>query len=426
MNRRGEFDAIVVGAGAVGGAIALALARDGFDVALVEAHEPKPWRADDDVDLRVVALAPDARDLLDSLGVWPSILAARSGPYRRMHVWDALAPGALTFDAADRGEAALGWIVENKLIQHALWQALQDDGSSSGSCFSRDASAACVVRKASFAAEAAPTMLRICCPAQVSEIENGADAVVVTVGDGTRLRAKVLIAAEGAESSIRSKLGIAFEGRDYGQRAVVAHVATERPHEGTAWQRFQPGGPLAFLPLADGRCSIVWSLPDAEATRVLALDDDAFRSELGCAFDFHLGAITATTARTAFPLRMRLAEHYVSGRCVLAGDAAHLVHPLAGQGMNLGFRDVACLRRVLCAARERNGDIGASHVLRRYERERRSENALAANGLDMLGRVFGASNVPLATMRGAALASVDHLASLKQILGGIAAGRQAR
>ncbi|MEO7325130.1 MAG: UbiH/UbiF/VisC/COQ6 family ubiquinone biosynthesis hydroxylase [Dokdonella sp.] len=426
MNRRGEFDAIVVGAGAVGGAIALALARDGFDVALVEAHEPKPWRAEDDVDLRVVALAPDARDLLDSLGVWPSIMAARSGPYRRMHVWDALAPGALTFDAADRGEAALGWIVENKLIQHALWQALQGDGSSGGSGFSRDASAGCIVRKASFAAEAAPTMMRICCPAEVSGIENGADAVVATLADGTRLRAKVLIAAEGAESSVRKMLGLAFEGRDYGQRAVVAHVATERPHEGTAWQRFQPGGPLAFLPLADGRCSIVWSLPEAEAARVVVLDDDAFRSELGCAFDFRLGAITATTARAAFPLRMRLAEKYVSGRCVLTGDAAHVVHPLAGQGMNLGFRDVACLRRVVLAARECNGDIGAHHVIRRYERERRSENALAANGLDALGRVFFANNSAMAALRGAALAVVDRLGPLKQLIGGIAAGRPER
>ncbi|MEO5626880.1 MAG: FAD-dependent oxidoreductase, partial [Dokdonella sp.] len=389
MNRRGEFDAIVVGAGAVGGAIALALARDGFDVALIEAHEPKPWRAEDDVDLRVVALAPDARNLLDNLGVWPSILAARAGPYRRMHVWDALAPGALTFDAADRGEAALGWIVENKLIQHALWQALLPlpAGERAG------------VRGGQ-ASTISPNAVRMFCPAEIGEIENGTDAVVATLADGTRLRAKLLIAAEGAQSPVRMKLGIAFEGRDYGQRAVVAHVATERPHENTAWQRFQPGGPLAFLPLADGRCSVVWSLPDAEAARILALDDDAFRSELGCAFDFRLGAITATTARAAFPLRMRLAENFVSGRCVLAGDAAHLVHPLAGQGMNLGFRDVACLHYALRLARASNGDIGAGHVLRRYERERRSENALAATGLDMLGRVFGANNAPVATLRG--------------------------
>ncbi len=390
---RNELDAIVVGAGAAGGALALALARDGFEVAVVEAREPAPWRADDDVDLRVVALAPDARALLDDIGAWPAIASARIGPYRQMHVWDALAPGSLHFDAAEQGETALGWIVENKLVQHALWQALASEAS-----------------------------VRVLCPAEVEAIDDGTDAVTATLADGTRLRAKVLVSAEGAESSVRAKLGIAFEGRDYGQRAVVAHVATERPHEGTAWQRFQPGGPLAFLPLADGRCSIVWSLPDAEATRILALDDEAFRAELGCAFDFRLGEITATTKRAAFPLRLRLANRFVHGRCVLAGDAAHVVHPLAGQGMNLAFRDVRCLRRVLGAARERGSDIGAAHVLRRYERERRSESTVAAYGLDAIGRVYGSPSAALAQVRGVALTVADRLPFLRRMLADAAAG----
>ncbi|GAA0722128.1 FAD-dependent monooxygenase [Dokdonella soli] len=410
MSRRGELDAIVVGAGAVGGAIALALARDGFEVALIEAREPKPWRAEDDVDLRVVALAPDARDLLHDLGVWTSIASARIGPYRRMRVWDALAPGELAFDAADRGEAALGWIVENKLIQHVLWSALVPDREDQkaaipGRTFHKNST------------------LRVYCPAEIAEIDNGVNAVTATLTDGTRLRAKLLVAAEGAESSVRAKLGIAFEGGDYDQRAVVAHVATERAHEGTAWQRFQPGGPLAFLPLADGRCSIVWSLPDAEAARILALDDAAFRAELGCAFDFRLGAVTASTPRAAFPLRLRLAEKYVAGRCLLAGDAAHVVHPLAGQGMNLGFRDARALHATLRAARERGSDIGATHVLRRYERERRSENTLAAQGLDAIERAFGSAFMPLAVARGAGLAAANAIAPLRQALADTAAGR---
>jgi len=422
MSRRGDIDVIVVGAGAIGGALALALARDGFEVVVVEAREPKPWRGDDEVDLRVVALAPDARELLDDICVWASIASPRVGPYRHMHVWDAAAPGELHFDAAERGEAALGWIVENKLVQHALWRVLQDDGLR-GSGGSRNAPAFGETRSRSIAASAAPTRVRIHCPGEVAAIENGDDGVTATLADGTRLRGKVLVAAEGAESSVRTKLGIAFVGRDYGQRAVVAHVATERPHEGTAWQRFQPGGPLAFLPLADGRCSIVWSLPDAEATRVLALDDDAFRRELGCAFDFRLGEITAASARAAFPLRLRLAQRYVEGRCVLAGDAAHVVHPLAGQGMNLGLRDVACLRRVLRDARERGSDIGAAHVLRRYERERRSENTLAAHGLDAIERVYASASMPIAVLRGAALACAGRVRPLRRALGAIAAGR---
>lgn len=441
MSRRGGLDAIVVGAGVIGSAIALALARDGFYVALVEAREPKPWRAEDDVDLRVVALAPDARELLDDLDVWPSIVNSRIGPYRHMRVWDALAPGELAFDAADSGDAALGWIIENKLIQHALWQALQAHEAAFSSSTqavsppgekvgvrgrgreSRQRSGLAATPHASRNADGSNGTIRLLCPTEVADLEDGDNAVTATLSDGTRLRASLLIAAEGAESSLRTKLGLAFAGRDYAQRAVVAHVATERPHEATAWQRFLPGGPLAFLPLADGRCSVVWSLPDSEATRILALGDNAFRAELGCASDFRLGAIVGTSARAAFPLRLRLAERYIAGRCVLIGDAAHVVHPLAGQGMNLGLRDVRCLRRVVSEARARSGDIGASHVLRRYERERRSENALAAHSLDAIERVFGTTAMPIASLRGAGLAAISRIAPLRDLLAARAAGR---
>ncbi|HEY0180899.1 MAG TPA: FAD-dependent monooxygenase [Dokdonella sp.] len=384
---------MVVGAGAVGGALALALARDGFEVTLVEAREPAPWRPEQELDLRVVALALDARDLLADLGVWTAIGEARASAYRRMRVWDAAAPGELAFDAADEGRAALGWIVENRLIQHVLWHAL-----------------------------AAEPRARVLHPAVVADLDEATSGVAVSLSDGTRLRAPLLVAADGAESPLRERLGIAFAGRDYGQRAIVAHVATTRAHESTAWQRFLPGGPLAFLPLADGRSSIVWSLPEADAARVLALDDDAFRAELGAAFDFRLGAIEAATARAAFPLRRRLAARYVAGRCVLAGDAAHVVHPLAGQGMNLGLRDARALRDALRTARRRGVDLGAAHVLRRYERERRSENALAACAFDAIGRAFGASAPPLAALRGLGLAAVERLPPLKQWLAAAADG----
>ncbi|HMM65304.1 MAG TPA: UbiH/UbiF/VisC/COQ6 family ubiquinone biosynthesis hydroxylase [Dokdonella sp.] len=398
MSRRGELDVVVVGAGVAGSAMALALVGAGFDVALVEARAPATWQATDEVDARVVALAADSVGLLDGLGVWNAVSAARASPYRYMRVWDALAPGQLDFDAADRGEAALGWIVENRLLQHVLWQALgaPADGGNPA---------------------------RLLCPAEVVEVENEGAAVTVGLADGTRLRARLLIAADGAASPIRQRLGIATRDRDYGQRAIVAHVGTERGHEATAWQRFQPGGPLAFLPLADGRSSIVWSLQSAEADRLLALDDDAFRGELGCALDFRLGAITSVTRRYAFPLHMRLAERYVCGRCVLIGDAAHAVHPLAGQGLNLGLRDVANLGAQLARARQRGSDPGAAHVLRRYERERRSENTLAARGLDLIERSFGSDLMPLGGLRGLALAAANRLPPLKRLLGDAAAGR---
>jgi len=398
VNRRGLLDAIIVGAGAAGGALALALARDGFDVAVIEAREPRAWHVEDEVDLRVVALAPDARALFADLDVWPAI-AARVGPYRHMRVWDARAPGELHFDAAEQGAAALGWIVEVKLIQHALFSALG-------------------------AAPRVGSAPRLYCPATLEELDDGADAVRVTLSDGTRLAAAVLVATDGAESALRKRLGLGFAGRDYGQRAVVAHVATERAHQRTAWQRFLPGGPLAFLPLADGRCSIVWSLPEVDAARVLALDDDAFCAELGCAFDFRLGPIVGTTARAGFPLRLRLAERYRSGRCLLAGDAAHVVHPLAGQGMNLGLRDVSCLRGVLREARERGSDLGAAHVLRRYERDRRSETTLAARAFDLIERVYGSGLPPVIAARGAALVAANALAPLRHLLADAAAGRR--
>lgn len=399
MTRRtGEFDVIVVGAGMVGAATALALAQDGFEVALVETQASELWNADDDVDARVVALAPDAVQLFQSLGVWDEIVRKRASAYQRMHVWDALAPGEVVFDAAEQGEAALGWIVENRLIQSVLWSALT----------------------ASFDNGIAPTVIH---PAEVIEIENQPEVVSVTLADGRRLRARMLVAADGANSPLRAKLGISVSERDYAQRAVVAHVSTTRAHEATAWQRFQPGGTLAFLPLNDGRSSIVWSLPTAEAVRVLALDEASFMAELGCAFDFRLGPVISTSKRYAFPLRLRLAKRYLAGRAVLIGDAAHAVHPLAGQGVNLGLRDVANLRAQLIKARTRNVDIGSVHVLRRYERERRSENLLAARGMDLIERVSTPSSAILSGVRGLALSGVARIGPLRRWLGSLAAGR---
>lgn len=396
MSRRGLLDAVIVGAGPVGAALALALAKDGLSIAVVEAQQPEAWNVDAEVDARVVALAADSIALLSDLDVWSEISSLRASPYRRMTVWDALAPGELTFDAAERGEAALGAIVENRLIQHVLLQALQ---------------------------RLADSAVQLRCPSRVVAVESNDDFVSVQFDDDETLRSKTLIAADGGGSGLRELVGIGTRGHAYAQRAVVAHVATTRPHEGTAWQRFLPGGPLAFLPLADGRCSVVWSLPDDEAQRILALDDAAFRDELGCALDMRLGPVTSTTPRAAFPLRLNLAERYVAGRCVLIGDAAHVVHPLAGQGMNLGFRDVICLRRELGSAIRRGVDPGSAHVLRRYERERRSENTVGAYGFDMIGKLYGRDSLALATLRGAALGLAGRFAPLRRRLADAAAGR---
>jgi len=395
MNPRRVCDVALVGAGMVGAALALDLAQRGFDVALIESRAPAPWKAEDEVDLRVVALAASSITLLERLSVWSAIIAARASAYRRMHVWDALAPGSLTFDAADEGASALGYIVENRLIQSVLWQAIE--------------------RRSEIALH---------CPARVvaSELDTDGNARTLSFDDASQLKARLVVAADGADSALRSLLGIATQDRDYAQRGIVAHVAHERAHEATAWQRFLPGATLAFLPLADGRSSIVWSAPSEEAARLLALGEDAFRAELGAAFDFHLGAITATTQRAAFPLRLRLAERYVAPRFALVGDAAHVVHPLAGQGVNLGFRDAVELAGVLSEARERKADVASEYTLRRYERRRRSDNAISARAFDTIQRGFGSDSAALAAVRGAGLSLVDRIAPLKQFFARRAAG----
>jgi 2-polyprenylphenol 6-hydroxylase len=390
--RAPALDVAVVGGGMVGAAAALALARAGFSTALLEARAPAAWDANTEVDLRVVGLAPSSVMLLDELGVWTSIHEARAGPYSHMHVWDAESGAAIDFDAHSEGRDRLGYIVENNLVQWALWQALEASG------------------------------VRRLCPVAVQGFEAREDRTQLELAGGEMLAAGLLVAADGAASPLRGLAGIGTRGRDYAQRAVVAHVATERPHEDTAWQRFLPGGPLALLPLADGRSSIVWSLPEAEARRVLALDEQAFLDELGVASDFRLGRIVASTPRAAFPLKLQLAERYQAERFVLLGDAAHAVHPLAGQGVNLGLRDVAELRDTLIDARAAGRDIGAAHVLRRYARRRRSADTLDALGFDALARIYAWQSPGLVAARGVGVRLLDRLAPLKRRLSEHAAG----
>ncbi|MFK2892421.1 UbiH/UbiF/VisC/COQ6 family ubiquinone biosynthesis hydroxylase [Dyella flagellata] len=376
----------------VGAAAALALSRAGFSTALLEAREPAPWHPQDDVDLRVVGLAPSSIKLLDELGVWTSIRDARACPYAHMHVWDAQNGASIDFDAADEGRNLLGYIVENNLVQWKLWQALDAAG------------------------------VQRLCPVTVKDFETRADRVVLELADGESVSVRLLVAADGGNSPLRERAGIATSGRDYSQRAVVAHVTTERPHAHACWQRFLPAGPLALLPLADGRSSIVWSLPESEARRVLSLDDEAFVKELGVASDFRLGRVTATTRRAAFPLKLQLASTYQAERFVLLGDAAHVVHPLAGQGVNLGLRDVAELRDVLAAARDEGRDFSSTSVLNRYARRRRSADTLDARSFDALARIYAWQSAPWVMARGLGIRLVDRLRPLKQRLATHAAG----
>ncbi len=392
MNRRNGFDLVVIGAGVVGSAAALAAARDGLHVALVEAHEPAPWSAEAP-DLRVYAFAPDNTALLSDLGVWNAVSVARAHPYRRMRVWDAAGGGELDFDADALGRGVLGHIVENNLLVDRLWAACGRE-----------------------------TRLQRICPARLENIEQDEDTATAVLADGQRLRARLLLGADGAASRVRDLAGVESQRHDYGQRGLVAYVGTERPHEDTAWQRFLVTGPLAFLPCADGRCSIVWTLPDDEAARLLALDDGAFRRELTRAFDARLGDVTSVSARAAFPLRRQLAKDYVTGRVVLAGDAAHVVHPLAGQGVNLGLRDVAALRAAWRDAAERGTDFTSPHRLARWARGRRSDNSVAAFAFEAINRAFSNDAMLPTLLRGHALGLAGRLSPLTRALWKQAAG----
>lgn len=357
MSRRGPHDVVIVGGGVVGAACALALAQAGLDTALVEARRPAGWSREAP-DLRVYALAPDNAGLLDALGAWDPVRRARAHPYRRMHVWDAGAGEGLVFDADVLARPCLGWIVEHGLLVDALWQRLEQAG------------------------------VRLYCPSAVDALEQSPEQVSLRLEDGGRIAARIAVAADGASSRLRGLAGIEVDAHDYAQRGVVGYVRTALPHADTAWQRFLPTGPLALLPCADGSCSIVWTLPDDEAARVLALDDAAFGRELTIAFEARLGDIVPLGRRVAFPLRRQLAASQQQGRVLVIGDAAHAVHPLAGQGVNLGLRDVAALRESVLEARRRGSRWDSMQRLGRWARARRSDNSVAAHSFEAINRVF--------------------------------------
>lgn len=385
MSRRGQVDVVVVGGGIVGAACALAMAAEGLDVVLVEARAPAPWPSDTP-DLRVYALAPDGQALLAGLGAWPVADGhpgvAGAHPYRRMRVRDAGGGGQLAFDADRLGRRELGWIAAHGLLVDGLWRALDRRG------------------------------IPVRCPARVVALARHADGVELRLDDGSRVLARVAVAADGAGSTLRALAGIAVDVHDYGQTGVVAYVGTTLAHEDTAWQRFLPDGPLAFLPCGGGASSIVWTLPTAAAAGVLALDDVAFGEAVTRASAGRLGVVTPRSARAGFPLRRQLAATCAADRVLLVGDAAHVVHPLAGQGMNIGLRDVLALRATVAGARARGVAWDAAPRLARWSRARLSEATVAAHALHGINRLFSNDAMAPVLLRGPLLGLAGRLPPL--------------
>jgi ubiquinone biosynthesis UbiH/UbiF/VisC/COQ6 family hydroxylase len=356
-------------------------------IRVVDAQVPEPWRADA-VDTRVYALSRQSQCYFGRL--WVELAARRVSPYRELRVFDGDTPdagAAIAFDAADIGEPDLGHIVEDRLLRSVLLQAL------------------------------ASTEVELNCGQGLEAIEAGPGCVRVTLGDGTRLDADLVVGADGAESFVRGAVGIDVVCKDYAQRALVAHVETSLPHRETAWQRFLPGGPLAFLPLADGRSSIVWTNEREEAARLLGLSDDAFLSALDAAGGGALGQILSCTPRRSFPLELKHAARYTRPGIALIGDAAHAVHPLAGQGMNLGLRDAVVLANTLADALAAGEYPGDEFVLRRYARAQRAHNLGMQLAFDGISELFG-SRVPGWTvpLRRFGMQAVNGIAPARRLL----------
>ncbi len=383
------FDCVVVGGGAAGAAAALGLANAGHRVALIE-RRPRPVFSDAAPVTRVATLNVASMALLENLGVAEVVLRRRGHPFHRMDVWDANSSAALRFDADEVGVPVLGWTVEHLALEASLWEALENAG------------------------------VVLLPDTNWRALDWRLDRIDVHLADQRVLGARLLVAADGAESPLRTRSGIAVRRNPYHATAVVATVATRFPHQDTAWQRFDHGSILAFLPLADGRCSIVWSLPDTSAQDVMQLDDDAFAQALRDALGGRLGDIESVSPRAAWPLIGRQAQEYARGRLVLLGDAAHTIHPLAGQGLNLGFADVRELLRVVPGSAA--GGPASPSALQTYTRKRRWENEIMLRSMESLRWLFGTSLPVVASARAFGVGQVDRHMVLKRFFAVTALG----
>ena len=390
-----SYDAVVVGAGMVGLSTALGLAGLGMRAAVVEGREPNhaPW--DSNFDLRVSAINRATQNVYRHLQVWQAMCDLGVYAYRRMHVWDEHGSAQIHFDSADVGQANLGYIVENRVMLQALWQQAKQHAN-----------------------------ITFYCPATTRHIDRYDDRLVIDL-EQEQISGKVLVGADGSNSWVRSQMGVANSEGDYQQSALVATVKLAQSHQDCAWQVFRNSGPLAFLPVRDNHCSIVWSTDQNDAARLLEMPVDAFNQALSAAVGNRFGEIALEGQRAVFPLRFRHSKNYVQSRIALVGDAAHTIHPLAGQGVNLGIMDSACLVQVIHQALATKRDPGCYEVLRQYERWRRGDNAIMLNSMTGINQLYRKQYPWLIQLRGFGMQISDTIEPLKRFFIHQAMGLQA-
>lgn len=381
-----RYDAAIVGGGLVGASLALALQHAGLNVALIEPRAPQAPLASDAWDSRIYAISPGNAAFLDSLGVWPRMDVQRVQRVEAMSICGDAPAGRLEFSAYEAGLRELAYIVEGSALLQALHAAIADTGQ-----------------------------VRVACPAQASSLQIDAAAAEVMLADGARIQAQLVIGTDGGDSWVRRAAGIAARVSDYHQLGVVANFEAEKSHRGTAFQWFRADGVLALLPLPGKRVSMVWSATVDHAQTLLAMDAEALADAVLAASGGVVGGLRLVAPAAGFPLRLAHIENLVAPRIALAGDAAHHVHPLAGQGVNLGFRDVRELVAVL-AGRAPSQDCGDWSLLRRYARARREDIATMELGTDVLQKLFAAQSVWLSGARNSGMAVVNRLPFLKNLL----------
>lgn len=384
-------DLLIVGAGMVGSALALALRHSGLQILLLDGGPltVKPFDAQAPFEPRVSALSAASQRILERLGAWDGIAQRRATPYSDMHVWDGSGTGQIHFSAASVHAHVLGHIVENRVVQDGLLERLHDSD------------------------------IGLLPNARMEQLRRSGDEWLLTLTDGRQLRAPLVVAADGAQSAVRRLAGCETREWDYLHHAIVTSVRCSAGHQGTAWQRFTDEGPLAFLPLTrDGQqdwCSIVWSTTPEHAEQLMALDEAAFLQALERAFEGRLGEVLQADPRVCVPLRQRHAKRYVDEGLALIGDAAHTIHPLAGQGVNLGFLDAAVLAEVLVNACERGERLADVKVLSRYERRRMPHNLALMAAMEGFERLFQANPLPLRWLRNSGLKLVEQMPEAKAL-----------